>query len=147
MIEELHTEEEALTEPEATTSDVSKPQVRVIFVVKGHFRVYFIILTSLYVLIGGRILLHYIKKSTKGTGMQGVKVARPNDFRRMTSSKRTVTRPYGGILTGGEVIDRIKRAFLIEEFKRFKNINMAKTEKKDKKKKKKTDDKKKTAKK
>merc|ERR1712034_123922 len=90
---------------------------------------------------GGRIVLHYIKKNTKGTGMQGVKVARPNDFRRMTSSKRTVSRAYGGILTGQEVTDRIKRAFLIEEFKRFKNINMSKTEKKDKKKKKKSDDK------
>ena len=80
--------------------------------------------------------LHLIKKHTKGTGMQGVKVARPNDFRRMTSSKRTVSRAYGGILNGTEVRERIMRAFLIEEFKRFKNINMAKTDKKDKKKKK-----------
>ena len=91
--------------------------------------------------------MHYIKKHTKGTGMQGVKVARPNDFRRLTSSKRTVSRAYGGILTGTEVTDRIKRAFLIEEFKRFKNINMTKADKKDKKKAKKTDDKKKVAKK
>ena len=80
--------------------------------------------------------MHYIKKSTKGTGMQGVKVARPNDFRRLTSSKRTVSRAYGGILTGVQVADRIKRAFLIEEFKRFKNINLTKNDKKDKKKKK-----------
>ena len=80
--------------------------------------------------------MHYIKKTTKGTGMQGIKVARPNDFRRMTSSKRTVSRAYGGILTGTEVADRIRRAFLIEEFKRFKNINAGKTsDKKDKKKK------------
>merc|ERR1712025_1344866 len=93
---------------------------------------------------GGKLVLHLIKKHTRGTGMQGVKVARPNDFRRMTSSKRTVSRAYGGILTGQEVTDRIKRAFLIEEFKRFKNINMSKTEKKDKKKKKKSDDKKKS---
>ena len=74
--------------------------------------------------------------------MQGVKVARPNDFRRMTSSRRTVSRPYGGILTGTEVRERIMRAFLIEEFKRFKNISKTSTDKKDKKKKKKSGDKK-----
>merc|ERR1719218_25851 len=96
---------------------------------------------------GGKLVLHLIKKHTKGTGMQGVKVARPNDFRRMTSSKRTVSRAYGGILTASEVTDRIKRAFLIEEFKRFKNINMTKSDKKDKKKKKKSADANKAAKK
>mgnify|MGYP006084786361 CR=1 FL=1 len=78
--------------------------------------------------------MHLIKKHTKGTGMQGVKVARPHDFKRMTSSKRTVSRAYGGILTGTEVRDRIMRAFLIEEFKRFKNISKT-SDKKDKKKK------------
>ena len=78
--------------------------------------------------------MHLIKKHTKGTGMQGVKVARPNDFRRMNSARRTVSRAYGGILTGTEVKDRIMRAFLIEEFKRFKNISKT-TEKKDKKRK------------
>merc|ERR1712127_3837 len=83
---------------------------------------------------GGKLVLHLIKKHTKGTGMQGVKVARPNDFRRMTSSKRTVSRAYGGILTGTEVRDRIMRAFLIEEFRRFKNISKT-SDKKDKKKK------------
>merc|ERR1712086_360761 len=69
---------------------------------------------------GGKLVLHLIKKHTKGTAMQGVKVARPNDFRRMTSSKRTVSRAYGGVLTGSEVRDRIMRAFLIEEFRYYK---------------------------
>merc|ERR1712147_120405 len=69
---------------------------------------------------GGKLVLHLIKKHTKGTGMQGVKVARPNDFRRMTSSRRTVSRAYGGVLTGTEVRDRIMRAFLIEEFRYYK---------------------------
>merc|ERR1719253_1561605 len=41
---------------------------------------------------GGRLVLQLIKKHTKGTGMQGVKVARPHDFKRMTSSKRTDSR-------------------------------------------------------
>merc|ERR1712097_66879 len=76
---------------------------------------------------GGRLVLQLIKKHTKGTGMQGVKVARPHDFKRMTSSKRTVSRAYGGRLTASEVRDRIMRAFLIEEFKRFKNINAGKS--------------------
>merc|ERR1719432_355106 len=69
---------------------------------------------------GGKLVLHLIKKHTKGTAMQGVKVARPNDFRRMTSSKRTVSRAYGGVLTGSEVRDRIMRAFLIEELRYYK---------------------------
>jgi len=80
--------------------------------------------------------MHLIKKHTKGTEMQGIKVARPHDFKRMTSSKRTVTRAYGGILTGGEVRDRILRSFLIEEFRVFKNMSKEGGEKKDKKKKK-----------
>ena len=57
-------------------------------------------LSSLIFNLGGRLVLHLIKKHTKGTAMQGVKVARPDDFRRMTSTKRTVSRAYGGILTG-----------------------------------------------
>merc|ERR1712159_32958 len=72
---------------------------------------------------GGKLVLHLIKKHTKGNGMQGIKVARPNDFRRMNASRRRVSRAYGGVLTGSEVKDRIMRAFLIEEFKRFKNIS------------------------
>merc|ERR1719432_314865 len=88
---------------------------------------------------GGKLVLHLIKKHTKGTGMQGVKVARPNDFRRLTSARRTVSRAYGGILTGTEVKERIMRAFLIEEFKRFKNISKSSSDKKDKKKKKSKD--------
>merc|ERR1712139_621713 len=93
---------------------------------------------------GGKLVMHLIKKHTRGTQMQGIKVARPHDFKRMTSSKRTVTRAYGGILTGGEVRDRIMRAFLIEEFRVFKNMSKAGGEKKDKKKKKKDDKKKST---
>merc|ERR1719502_899677 len=84
---------------------------------------------------GGKLVLHLIKKHTRGTGMQGVKVTRPNDFRRMNASRRRVSRAYGGVLTGSEVKERIMRAFLIEEFKRFKNISKTSSDKKDKKKK------------
>ena len=83
--------------------------------------------------------MHLIKKHTTGTGMQGVKVARPHDFKRMNSSRRHVSRAYGGILTGTEVKERIMRAFLIEEFKRFKNISKSSSDKKPKKGKKKKD--------
>merc|ERR1740130_2113004 len=86
---------------------------------------------------GGRIVLHYIKKNVKGNGMQGIKVARPNDFRRLTSSKRTVSRAYGGVLTSNEVKDKIMRAFLIEEFRYYKKEQTGAGDKKDKKKKKK----------
>ena len=86
---------------------------------------------------GGRLILHLIKKHVKGNGIQGVKVARPHDMKRMNSSRRSVSRAYGGIFTATEVREKIMRAFLIEEFKRFKNINAGKTEKKDKKKSKK----------
>merc|ERR1712100_158149 len=84
---------------------------------------------------GGKLVLHLIKKHTKGTEMQGVKVRRPHDFKRLTSSKRSVSRAYGGVLTAGEVKNRIMRAFLIDEFKNFKNVSKT-SEKKDKKKKK-----------
>merc|ERR1712084_148036 len=85
---------------------------------------------------GGKLVLHLIKKHTRGTGMQGVKVARPHDFRRLNASRRHVSRAYGGVLTGTQVRDRIMRAFLIEEFKRFENISKTSGDKKDKKKKK-----------
>merc|ERR1719498_234501 len=83
---------------------------------------------------GGRVVLHYLRKHTKGTGMQGIKVARPAQFRKLTSSRRTVSRAYGGVYTVNEVADRIRRAFLIGEFRKLKNIN-TQSEKKDKKKK------------
>ena len=79
--------------------------------------------------------MHLLTKKTKGTGLQGVKVARPHAFKRLNSSKRSVSRAYGGVLTGGQVRERILRAFLIEEFRVFKNMSKATNDKKDKKKK------------
>merc|ERR1712167_445696 len=86
---------------------------------------------------GGKLVMHLIKKRAKGTGLQGIKVARPNDFKRMTSSKRHVCRAYGGILNAGEVRERIMRAFLIEQFRWFKNMTKTSGDKKTKKKSKK----------
>merc|ERR1712054_353007 len=86
---------------------------------------------------GGKLVMHLIKKHTKGTEMQGIKVARPNDFRRMTSSKRTVSRAYGGVFTAAEVREKIMRAFLIEEFRYYKKEQTGGADKDKKKKKKK----------
>ena len=52
--------------------------------------------------------------------MPGLPRLRPQAFSRLTSGKRTVSRPYGGTLTHQDVKDRIVRAFLIEEVKQMK---------------------------
>ena len=78
--------------------------------------------------------MHLLKKHTRGTGMQGVKVCRPAQFRKLAARQRTVARPSGGVLTATEVKERIMKAFLIEEFRAFKNMKAA-GDKKDKKKK------------
>merc|ERR1711988_1935319 len=85
---------------------------------------------------GGKLVMHILKKRGKDSKMQGIKVARPADKRRMSVCGKRVTRAYGGNLTGAEVKDRIMRAFLIDEFKYFKMMSKVSTDKKDKKKKK-----------
>merc|ERR1711907_83152 len=84
---------------------------------------------------GGKLVMHVLKKRGKDTKMQGIKVARPADKKRMSVCGKRVTRAYGGNLTGAEVKDRIMRAFLIDEFKYFKMMSKVTSDKKDKKKK------------
>ena len=55
---------------------------------------------------GGKLAIQYIKKNTKGKAMRGIKVARPAVIRRMSRTARTVSRPYGGVLTHQEVRER-----------------------------------------
>jgi len=55
---------------------------------------------------GGKLAIQYIKKKTNGTAMRGVKVGRPAEIRRMSRTARTVSRPYGGVLTHQEVRER-----------------------------------------
>ena len=55
---------------------------------------------------GGKLAIQYIKKKTSGTKMQGVKVRRPAVSRRLSRHNRTVSRPYGGVLTHQEVRER-----------------------------------------
>jgi large subunit ribosomal protein L34e len=94
---------------------------------------------------GGKLVMHLLKKKGKDPKMQGIKVARPADKRRMSVCGKRVTRAYGGNLTGAEVKDRIMRAFLIDEFKYFKMMSKVTDGKKDKKKKKSADKKAKAA--
>lgn len=84
---------------------------------------------------GGKLAIQYVAKKSNGTGLAGIKCGRPEKLRRMSYSCRTVSRPYGGVLTHTEVRERITRAFLIEEIKSIK-ARAATTEKKSKKSKK-----------
>lgn len=55
---------------------------------------------------GGKLAIQYLTKKASGNGKAGLKVARPSTLRRMLRSNRTVSRPYGGVLTHEEVRDR-----------------------------------------
>jgi large subunit ribosomal protein L34e len=55
---------------------------------------------------GGKLAIQYIKKKTSGTKMPGVKVMRPANNKRASRTSRTVSRPYGGVLTHQEVRER-----------------------------------------
>lgn len=46
---------------------------------------------------------------------------------RLSKSKKTVHRAYGGVLSGGAVRDRIVRAFLVEEQKIVKKVRCARS--------------------
>ena len=63
--------------------------------------------------------MHLLKKHPNGKGLQGIKIARPHDFKKLSACNRTVARPYGGVHTATEVREKIMRAFLIEEYKVF----------------------------
>ena len=55
---------------------------------------------------GGKLAIQYIKKKTQGTQKQGVKVRRPAQLKKISRTARTVSRPYGGVLTHQEVRER-----------------------------------------
>ena len=86
---------------------------------------------------GGKLAIQYISKKTSGTGLQGLSRKRPAAARRIAYAKRTVSRPYGGVMTHQEVRDRITRAFMIEEINSIKQ-KAASSDKKSKKSKKST---------
>merc|ERR1712157_187676 len=80
---------------------------------------------------GGKLVFHYVaKKSSAATDpmtgqiLNGMPVLRPaKGSKNQTNKKdRTVHRPYGGVLSGSNVRNRIVRAFLIEEQKIVKKV-------------------------
>ena len=87
--------------------------------------------------IGRRITIQYTTKKAKGpqepvTGalpgpLAGIPRMRPSKFKRLSHNQRTVSRPYGGVLSHRTVRDRIVRAFLIEEVKLMKRLMKEKT--------------------
>jgi len=87
---------------------------------------------------GGKLTVQYMDKRVKravcsetGQLLNGIP---RKPARSVTKKQRTVTRPYGGVLSGNEVRNRIKRAFLNEEMRVLKNSVQAKKNKKNKKK-------------
>lgn len=78
---------------------------------------------------GGRLAVQYIKKKASkpkcgdtGALLSGVPALRPREYSRISKSKKSVSRAYGGCLSAGAVRDRIVRAFLIEEQKIVKAV-------------------------
>ena len=71
---------------------------------------------------GNRIVAHYLTKrvnprlcaETK-TPLHGIPMLKTEQLRRMKKSKRTVSRPYGGVFCASVVKDRIITAFMDEE--------------------------------
>ncbi|CAM8982748.1 unnamed protein product [Rhodiola kirilowii] len=56
--------------------------------------------------------------------IHGIPHLRPTEYKRsrLSRNRRTVNRPYGGVLSGGAVRERIIRAFLLEEQKIVKKV-------------------------
>ena len=67
---------------------------------------------------------YIVKKSHEG--LPGLKRARPATFRRLSTCKRTVSRPYGGQVTHADLRERITRAFLLDEVKQMKLLAVSK---------------------
>ncbi|PVU93343.1 hypothetical protein BB561_003320 [Smittium simulii] len=78
---------------------------------------------------GARLRYLHIKKLAKGPRcgdsgafLAGIPALRPFEYRRLSKCKKTVSRAYGGCLSGQSVRTRIVRAFLIEEQKIVKKV-------------------------
>ncbi|KAG1368839.1 60S ribosomal protein L34 [Cocos nucifera] len=80
---------------------------------------------------GGKLVYQYTKKRASGprcpvTGerIQGIPHLGPAEYKRsrLSRSRRTVNRAYGGVLSGSAVREGIIRAFLVEEQKIVKKV-------------------------
>ncbi|CAM6031998.1 unnamed protein product, partial [Sphagnum compactum] len=76
--------------------------------------------------------LHIKKKGTApkcgdcGHALQGIPALRPREYSKISKTKKTVCRAYGGSRCAGCVKNRILRAFLIEEHKIVKKVMKSK---------------------
>ena len=79
---------------------------------------------------GGRLSIQYTGKTAKGpqtasqtrSRLSGLSRLRNPQYATLSKTKRSISRPYGGVLTPSEVKDKIMRAFLIEEVKIVKQL-------------------------
>ena len=79
---------------------------------------------------GGQLVAQYVRKNAKGVQtavktnakLTGLPRLRNAQYKNLARCKRTVSRPYGGVLTPQDVKDKILRAFLIEEVKIVKQV-------------------------
>eukprot|EP00756_Hemistasia_phaeocysticola_P030853 Hpha_TRINITY_DN16313_c0_g6::TRINITY_DN16313_c0_g6_i2::g.61541::m.61541/K02915/RP-L34e, RPL34; large subunit ribosomal protein L34e len=80
---------------------------------------------------GGKLHIQHLKKKVKGPHtpsylgherVAGTRALRSTDAKNTPKRRKTVTRAYGGVLTAGQVRERIIRAFLIEEQKIVKRV-------------------------
>ena len=80
---------------------------------------------------GGALTIQYVKKKTKGPQTRPAITGDPRRAPRgedgvlnkhMAKNKKSVSRSYGGVLSGGAVRERIVRAFLVEEQKIVKKV-------------------------
>lgn len=83
---------------------------------------------------GGKLVGAYVAKRAKGprcgdTGVRlnGIPALRPKQYKGVSKRTKTVSRAYGGSLSGNAVKARIVRAFLIEEQKIVKKVLQAKS--------------------
>mmetsp|Transcript_64618 Transcript_64618/g.97359 ORF Transcript_64618/g.97359 Transcript_64618/m.97359 type:complete len:110 (+) Transcript_64618:105-434(+) len=78
---------------------------------------------------GGKIVVQYVGKKShalkcplSGERLNGIPALRHHEYKFLKKRERRVSRPYGGVLSGGEVKSRIIRAFLTEEVKIVKKV-------------------------
>lgn len=70
---------------------------------------------------------HYVKCKDTGVKLHGIKRSRMSERRnKIPKHKKTVSRPYGGNLSGNALKERIMRAFLVEEQKCVNQLIAAK---------------------
>ena len=81
---------------------------------------------------GGKLSTQYMDKAVKrltcsetGQFLNGIPVLTKTKFRKLSRTQRSVSRPYGGVLSAGAVRHRVMRAFFNEEMRVLKQASQA----------------------